>query len=101
MSFYGVEEAAKEADERARAEDEQRRREIQRWVFSFGSGNRSCPGKDYGMLGTEAVMGATYAQFTTEVAGNDDMTQMDGNFGGSTEGDEVFDSVKRLSNSDL
>lgn len=86
MSFYGVEEAAKEADERAGAEDEQRRREMQRWFFSFGSGNRSCPGKDYGMLGIEAVMGATYAKFTTEVAGDDDMTQMDGNSEGQPKG---------------
>ena len=68
MSFYRVEEVVKEADKRARAEDEQR------LFFSFGSGNRSCPGKDYGILGIKAVMGATYAKFTTEVAGDDDMT---------------------------
>ena len=42
--------------------------------------------KHYGMLGIEAVMGATYAKFTTEVAGDDDMTQMDGNSEGQPKG---------------
>ena len=86
MPFYRVEKVVKDADERARAEDEQRRRDIQRWFFSFGSGNRACPGKDYGMLGIKAVMGATYAEFTTEVAEDDDMTQMDGNSEGQPKG---------------
>ena len=86
MFFYRVEEVVKEADKRARAEDEQRRREMQRWFFSFGSGNRACPGKDYDMLGIKAVVGATYAKYTTEVAEDDAMTQMDGNSEGQPKG---------------
>ena len=64
---------SKEHDERAQREDKERRKKMQRWVFSFGTGSRTCPGKGYVMLGIKAVMGATYLRFVSEVVGNDDM----------------------------
>lgn len=44
----------------------------------------------YGMLDIVAVMGATYAKFGTEVAGNDGMRQRKWIFG-AAEGIEIFE----------
>lgn len=54
------------------------REEMMKWFWAFGSGARGCIGKDFAMLELKLLVAVVYAKFTSSIADDEGIEQVDG-----------------------
>lgn len=58
-------------------EDRERRKEMDRWFWAFGSGGRMCIGSNLAMYQMKYIVAAIYSNYTTTIVDDTGIEQVD------------------------
>ncbi|KAJ8613452.1 hypothetical protein MRB53_036937 [Persea americana] len=64
--------------------DEEKRKEMHRWFWAFGSGSRMCVGSHFAMRSLKTMVASIYQRYTTEIVDDEGMEPLDAFITGPT-----------------